>query len=499
MLGRRVFALALSSVLLLAGCSHSPRSPSDLLASVPEGALPNETGSGWVRGGDSAAIAAPWLEQFESSELGALVSQGLADNFQLQQRRARVRELRHGVTVAGAALWPSLSVSLRSSRRRTVAGAQTSIGIATTATNTIDAFTASLNASWQLDLWGELRASQRAANLALAAEVADYVSAEQALAANVASRYFAAVEAAQLETLFAARLKSVQESFDIVDNGYRSGLNGALDVYLAQNAVDQERGNLAAQQQAALEARAALELLLAKYPAGRQVTPASLPTLNTALPVDLPMTLLTRRPDLQSSWLNLLAADARLAVAHRQRFPSFSVSGALTDTQAPFNELLAGGPLAWSIVGDLAQPIFQGGRLRANERQFRERMEQAEAAWLDVLFAAFAEVENSISQEGALQERLQAAERAKSNAESALELALEQYQSGLVAYTTVLESQRRAFDAQTTSVRLSALVLQNRIALNRALGGAFDSKEDLRMEALLAELGISELAGEVTP
>lgn len=489
---RELLWLPLVLVLLVGvgGCLPATRAPTE---------LPPEALQGWVRGGDSAAVASPWLTQFESTDLTTLVSRGLSDNYQLQQRRAQVRELRYGVTVAGAALWPTLSATLRSNRRRTVAGAQTNIGIATTSTSTIDAFTSALNVGWQLDLWGELRATQRAANLAFAAGVADYVAAEQDLAANVASNYFTVIESAQLERLFAARLKSVQESLEIVESGYRGGLNNALDVFLAQNTVDQERGNLLAQQQTTTQARAALELLLAEYPAGQQATPDTLPALGESVPVDLPVNLLTRRPDLQSSWLDLLAADARLAVAHRQRFPSFSITASLSDTQAPFNELLAGGPLAWNLVGDLAQPIFQGGGLRANERQARERVAQAEAAWLDVLFAAFAEVENSISQEKVLQERLSAAERAQANAEAALELAFEQYQGGLVAYTTVLESQRQAFDAQTNSVRLTAAALQNRITLNRALGGAFDAAEDQRIAALLDELNIKELPGGLRP
>ncbi len=490
---QRTLVLPLLLVTLLvamSGCMTPAREPTQ---------LPDEVMQGWVRGGDPAAVASPWLSQFGSTDLSALVSEGLAENLQLQQRRAQVRELRHGVTVAGAALWPTLSATLRSNRRRTVAGAQTNIGIATTSTSTFNAFTAVANINWQLDLWGELRATQRAANLAFAAGVADYVGAEQALAANVASSYFAVVESAQLEALFAARLTSVQESLEIVESGYRSGLNAALDVYLAQNTVAQERGNLLAQRQTTTQARAALELLLADYPAGRKATPASLPVLAEPAPVDLPVNLITRRPDLQSSWFNLLAADARLAVAHRQRFPSFAITGSTSDTQGSLNEVLAGGPLAWSLVGDITQPLLQGGRLRANERQARERVVQAEAAWLDALFAAFAEVENSISQERALQERLDAAARAQTNAEAALELALEQYQGGLITYTTVLESQRRAFDAQTNSVRLTAAALQNRITLNRALGGAFDAQEDQRITALFAELNIKKLPGELRP
>ncbi len=468
--------LGIWGVVLLSACVSEPTAPLE---------ISSERLDGWARGGDSAAQAAPWLTQFQLAELDALVDTALSNNFQLQQSRARVREAVYGVTVAGAPLWPSLSASANGSRRRTVADALFS-------TATTDSYTLSANLDWQLDLWGELRASQRAAQLGFATELASYVDAEQALAAEVATRYFAAVEAAQLETLLVDRLASLQASLDIVESGYRSGLNSALDVYLAQNSVAQEEGNLAAQKQTALEARAALELLLADYPAGSIAIAGELPTLNSAVPVELPANLLSRRPDLQASWLNVLAANARLAVAHRQRFPSLTLSASLSDNEASFNnnKLLNGGPLGWSLAGAIAQPLFQGGRLLAAQQQAQQRLEQTEALYLDAVFAAFAQVENGISQDQALKARMDAADKASRNADAALALAFEQYQAGLVSFTTVLESQRRAFDAQTSQVRLAAAALQNRIALNRALGGAFDNDNDQRMSMLFDELPI---------
>ena len=97
-------------------------------------------------------------------------------------------------------------------------------------------------------------------------------------------------------------------------------------------------------------------------------------------------------------------------------------------------------------------------------------------------------MENGISQEQALSAQLVAAQQAKENAEAALELSFEQYRAGLVTYTTVLESQRRAFDAQTTQIRLAASAVQNRISLNLALGGTFDNQSDQRINALFEEV-----------
>ena len=461
-------------MLLVVGCVGQPERPA---------ALDPEKLDGWARGGDSVSASVPWLAQFESADLNALVGTALKENYALQQSRARVREAVYGVRIAGAALWPALSTGANGSRRRTVSDAVFS-------STTTDTYALSLNLNWQLDFWGELRASQRAAQLGFAAELANYVRTEQALVADVAGRYFAAVEAAELETLLVERLKSLRESLDIIEGGYRSGLNSALDVYLAQNSVATEEGNLAAQRQITQEARAALELLLADYPAGRIETAQQLPRLHDRVPVQVPATLVTRRPDLQASWLDVLAANARVAVAHKQRFPSITITSSLSDNEASFNtnDLLDGGPLGWSLAGSLTQPLFQGGRLAANEQQARQRLEQSEATYLNAVFTAFAEVENGISQEQALAERLTAAEQAQDNAEAALTLSFEQYRAGLVSFTTVLESQRRAFDAQTAQIRLAASALQNRIDLNRALGGAFDDATDERMSVLFDEI-----------
>ena len=473
---KSLFLRVRSFVLLfvLAACQSDPVEP---LALAPERL------EGWARGGDSVSVAAPWLSQFNSEELNALVASALRDNYSLQQSRAQVREAAYGVRVAGAALWPALSFGANGRRNRTVSDAVFS-------SNTTDTYALALNLNWQLDFWGALRDSQRAAQLGFASELANYVDAEQSLASQVASRYFAAVEAAQLEAMLKVRLESLRESLDIVEGGYLGGLNSALDVYLAQNSVAQEEGNLAAQKQRTLQARAELELLLADYPAGRIETAQRLPVLMDSVPVELPGTLLTRRPDLQASWLNVLASNAQVAVAHKQRFPTITLASSLSDNEASFNtnDLLDGGPLGWSLAGSLVQPLFQGGRLLANEQQARQRFEQTEAAYLNTVFAALAEVENGISQEQALSAQLVAAQQAKENAEAALELSFEQYRAGLVTYTTVLESQRRAFDAQTAQIRLAAGSVQNRISLNRALGGTFDDQSDQRINALFEEV-----------
>ena len=182
-----------------------------------------------------------------------------------------------------------------------------------------------------------------------------------------------------------------------------------------------------------------------------------------------------RRSDIQEAWLNLLAADAELAAAHKDRFPSLTLVGSGGVTTVEFSDLLDGEGAVWSLAGGLTQPLFNAGRLAAIEEQALARVQIAEQQYLDLVYRAFASVENAISRSVSLNERYQSFVEAQRNSATALDLALEQYQRGLISYTTVLESQRQAFDAEATVVELKNQLLQNRIGLYQALGGEFST------------------------
>jgi outer membrane protein TolC len=258
-----------------------------------------------------------------------------------------------------------------------------------------------------------------------------------------------------------------------VASGYRQGLNDALDLYLARNELERQQANLSQQQQLLTETVADLQLALARYPDGKLRIDGDLPLLPEPIPVGLPSDLLARRPDLQEAWLQLLSSDAELAAAHKARFPSLVLVGSGGVTTAEFSDLLDIDGATWSLLAGLSQPLFDGGRLSALEAQSAARVRESEQQYLSLVYGAFAEVENSIARSSSLTERYDAFQEAEKNARAALDLALEQYQRGLVTYTTVLESQRQAFDAEVTLVQLRNLLLQNRLTLYSALGGEF--------------------------
>lgn len=494
--GRLRAAAAVGLLALLAGgCANLTEHPQERSPRLPDA---------WQRGAAPGVFGDLGIADFNMPVLKAWVAEALADNRELARQRARMESARQAVIRSRADRLPWLSLGLGAERARPTPGA--AIG---------ERYDASLTLGMEVDLWGRLSAAQREAELRLRAEEAGYAQLRRQVAADVATSAFEALAAQRLLALFKQRLASLQASLEVIESRYRRGLNEALDVYLAQTTVEQERANIANQNQLAAEAAARLQLLLANYPDGKLAldapktpdretssalppalapsegldapgtqasettenrngnleTDAALPVIKAPIPAGLPAQLLTRRADLQLAWLQLLAADAALAAAHRSRFPSLNLAASLRDASTHLDDILAQGELAWSLGGSLVQPLFQGGRLRALEAQARQKVVELEQSYLQAVFRALAEVENELSRLDALQNRHSAHQQAQVNAEAALDIANDQYLRGLVDYTTVLAAQRRAFDAQTSVIQLRARLLQSRVALQLALGG----------------------------
>jgi NodT family efflux transporter outer membrane factor (OMF) lipoprotein len=447
--------LAVSAVIS-GGCTNSAITPEATEFGMP---------ADWVRGGGEGQVDLNWLEGFDDPQLTALVSEAIASNYLLEQERARLYEAEQTVVIVRANRFPELDVSLDASRRGFTDSSNQRA--------TVESFGAEVGARWEVDLWGRLSKQQQAAQLALGAQQARFESVQRNLASATAAAYYRVMEAKQLLDVAQRRLENAMQSRDIVASGYRQGLNDALDLYLARNQVERQEANYAQKEQAVAETIADLQLSLARYPSGRMEIPGALPVITDPIPSGLPSELITRRTDLREAWLDLLAADADLAASHKARFPSLSLVGSAGVASAEFSDLLDTDLSVWSIAGGVTQPLFNAGRLEAFEEQAAARVQQAEQQYLDLVFRAFADVENAISRSVSLRERYASFLDAETNSRAALELALEQYQRGLVPYTTVLESQRQAFDAVETVVELRNLLLQNRIALYLALGGEF--------------------------
>ncbi len=408
-----------------------------------------------------------WLIQFDQGHLTKLVQHGLDNNYQLKQQAYRVQILQQQLVQAKTNIWPNLSAGLSSNRSKSSTNGDL------TSRNTLR-----LDSSYEIDLWGKLSAEQKSAHLSWLASKADYQQSKQNLVASITRTWLNLITAKLLQNLFEQRVETAQQSLDIIESGYRQGLNRALDVYLSRNELNSEKSNLASQQANILRIARDLEQLIGRYPSGTlvaQVEALALPDLPASVPTALPSDILGNKPDLLGAWQQVLALDANLAFRHKQRFPSIRLTASASNSSQELSDLLSSSSLGWSLLGNLTAPIFNAGQLKSAEQIARLRLRQQEQIYLSRLHGAFADVENALTNEQSLRIQYQATRAAQDNALAAQSLAFEQYQRGLVNYTTVLNAQQRAFNAQSSLIRLTNQLLSNRIDLHLALGGDFSS------------------------
>ena len=408
-----------------------------------------------------------WFEQFQHQQVYQLVDIALNNNFELKQRAFAIDIQEQQLIIAGSALWPSLSTSLAQNRRKTASDD-------TTASYSSSA-SLSLDLQYELDIWGKLSAADRQANLELMAQKSAFEEAKQQLVGDVIKAWFSVIEANKLLTLYQSRSENTQQNLLIIESGYQQGLNSALDVYLTRNEVNSELARIAQQKAQQIQAIRQLEQLLGQYPEGKLLVNADMPLLDSEIPLGLPSDLITRKPALLASWYQLLAQDSALAYAHKQRFPSVNITASLTDSQESISDLLSTASLGWSLLGNLTMPLFNAGKLKANEEKSRLTLKQTEQSYLSTLYNAFADVENAVTSEASLMQRYQVMIKAQENAIAAETLSFEQYQSGLVEYITVLDAKSRSYDAQSSVIQLKNQLIANRVNLHVALGGNFSA------------------------
>lgn len=441
----------------------------------------------WSSAPHGASVKQGWLEDFDDATLSKLVGEAIAVNYDLRATSARVEQARARARIVGALLLPQVDAGAGASRAD-LSGNNAGSG-------RIDRYDARVNASWQIDLWGRLANDQGAAERDASAVAADYQAARLSLAATVAQAWFDAVEAELQVQLAKDTVRNFRDNLEIVHEGFRAGLNSALDVRL-------ERANLAgaeAELEASLIVRdrsvRTMEVLLGRYPSGELAVATELPTIDTGVPAGLPAEILVRRPDVRAVALRLEASDERFNSARKNRLPGITLTASGGVTSGEFGKLLDFDAIIWSIAGDLAAPVFQGGRLQAERDLARAANEEVLADYAQVVLVAFLEVENALTAERILASQEAALQVAARESVEAEALALERYRAGLVDIITWLEARRRAFNAQSSLLATRNSRLQNRIALYLALGGGFDSEPALIATRAPASTGdVSRLA-----
>jgi len=486
--------LALPAVMLVAsGCaSQLKQLPSEADVAVPEkwqvqiqqrGEAEPETASE----APMLEVQNGWLNTFKDESLNKYVNAALQGNPDLLSSAAQLKSAIEQVTVTGARLWPSISANLRGNETEVTGSAggvsvingvgvgggdPSATGSITTEVTTVSA---SLDVSWEADIWGKLTQRKKSAAYGALAQGELFKAAELSLVANVSRAWYNLVTNKLQLDLAHQRLDSFERTASLIDENYKRGLRSALDVYLSRTDVQVQISSLADAQFSYLQSLRTFKTLLGQYPDTDLEFEANLPELNDSVPAGLPAQLLTRRPDIKASQLQYKAQIANAKAANRDRFPTITFTGSIGDSRDEFDSLFDNDNMVMTLIAGIAQPVFQAGALKSLEQQAVYQAEQSYAALLKTTLDAFQDVEDSLSRENALKDQHRAIKEAVKFAQGGLDLALDRYQSGIENYTTVLESQRRLFDSMRNEINIRNALVQNRVGIHLALGGDFTS------------------------
>ncbi|OAI03809.1 transporter [Methylomonas methanica] len=453
------------SALWAVGCeSPAPRDAHALAFQAPQN---------WSSNGHFAEPAATgWLAAFNDQNLTILVQQGLRDNFDLKSATARVDAAREQAIIAGSGRWPQLSLTPGYQRAKTNIGGENS---------EYGAFTAMFNLSWELDVWGRIKAGQQAAETEAEAAGDDYRAAQLSLAARIAQAYFEFGEARLQAAVAAQSVKDRGVIVDLVRGRFNRGLTRGLDLRLVLTDLANSEAQLAQARNDVQLIGKRLQTLLGRYPAADPVkhdganefdSALSLPQPPTTLSAGLPAELLDRRPDVVAAFKRLRAADSRLESAEKALLPRVTLTGAGGTSSAALTEIIDPRAAAWNLAAGLAQPLFTGGRLQAEIRLNEAKVQEAYNQYQSVALNAFREVEQVLAAEAWLRTQEQALREAVEQTEASRKLAVYSYRQGLIEILTLLDSYRSTLNAQSAHLAVQRQLLNNRINLYLALGGA---------------------------
>jgi multidrug efflux system outer membrane protein len=410
---------------------------------------------------NSAADMA-WWDLFKDPVLQGLVREGLKNNYDLQLAVARVEEERALLGISRSQYYPQVGYGAN------ISGQQSP----TIPNHTYYSY--SFSTIWEIDLFGRIRKLNEAQRAA-------YFSSEEArrdvrllVLSDVARGYFQLRALDEQMEIAHRTVKSFQETLELFQRKFEGGAASGLEVARAQAALSNVAAVIPDFERQIVAQENALDLLLGRNP-GPIARGAALAEQYDPpeIPAGLPATLLERRPDLREAEQNLIAANARVGVAKANFFPTISLTGLLGGVSPQLSELTASGK-AWSLAGNLAGPIFTGGRLKNEYRASLALRDQAKISFEKAVTQAFGEVSTSLSAHQQLaisyREQLKSVEAYRES----VRLAFTRYDSGLSSYFEIVDSQIQLYPAESSSVTYDLGRKLAVVDLYRALGGGWN-------------------------
>lgn len=457
--------LAVLCMLMVIGCAvKQPAPPEETLQSaLPESTVVAEK---WSADQDTGKVDDGWLKSFGDKRLDALAAEVLANNLNLQAAAAQV-DVAAGLGVqAGAALKPTVGLSAATST--TDAGLP--VGL--------ESSNAFLSASWEVDVWGRVRAGASAAQAGFEASQADYEFARQSLVAQTAKAWFLSIQIAGQQALAQEAVDIFSEIVKLVEIRQRVGKAQPQDLPLARANLSGAKNTLRQINSSYQDIMRSIEVLLGRYPSGKLVGNTEFNAELHPIPVGLPSEILERRPD-------LIAAERRVAAtffgsqqARAARLPKISLTAGAGAVDSGLATLAGVSNPVVSLGANLFAPLYSGGALKAGVDIADAQQRAVLALYGQAVLQAFKDVETALTNEQLFKEREGYLQAAVDEGGDAYRITKAQYKAGRVDLLALLQTQISLLSARSALIAIRNERLSERVNLHLALGGSFETTAD---------------------
>jgi NodT family efflux transporter outer membrane factor (OMF) lipoprotein len=426
-----------------------------------------------------------WWQIFQDPALDAYEQQLLQANQSLVAARDRLDQARSLARVATAGLFPQLStdpnaVRERGSGNRPLNGSSPPVVNGVTqpiVPYTQNVYTIPFSINYEVDLFGRVRRNIEAANASLQSTASDLGNVQLILTAELAADYFTLRE---LDAEYQVVQESVgyeRKGLDLVNNRHTGGIASGLEVAQQAALLDSTIAQLSLVQQSRAQFEHAIALLVGQPASSFTVSVTPLRATPPPIPLGVPSDVLERRPDISTAERQMAYQNAQVGIARTAFYPHITLSGSGGWQSTDIASLLSAPSLVWALGGDVLQPIFEGGRNRANLEAARAAYNQSVANYRQSVLTAFQEVEDGISNLSTLSQALTTQGAAVEDARRALEIANNRYVGGVTTYLDVITAQTTLLASERLQTQLLGQQMVSAVYLVKALGGGWDTSQ----------------------
>jgi NodT family efflux transporter outer membrane factor (OMF) lipoprotein len=473
---------ALALVLLAGGCKVGPNYKTPSAAMAPsfkeepvETPPPTAPGVGWkhAQPGDDK-LRGKWWESYGDPQLNTLEERVVVSNQNLKAALAQYTQALAAVRQFRASYFPTLSIT--PSYSRTSVSQNRPFGVPTKGNPYTDLI-ASGSATWEPDLWGNIRRTVQQARANAQASAADLANVQLSLQSELATDYFELRGLDTQKQLLDDTIQQYQRFLQLTISRFHGGVATDADVAQAQTQLDQTRAQDIDVGVARAQFEHAIATLSGQPASSFSLAPAPLTLALPNVPVGVPSEMLERRPDVAAAERRAAAANEQIGIAIAAYYPQVNLGGSGGFESARPGNLFQGPSSLWSLGGSATELLFDAGRRHALTTEARAAYDAQVANYRQTVLQSFQDVEDQLAALDILNQEAAAQQQTVADAERSLQISTNQYKGGVATYLQVITEQTIELSNRRTAADITTRQFAASVQLVKALGGGWDNTQ----------------------